>query len=114
MADIKNKVPENAEGPFFVDDSCIDCDTCRCISPANFRRSDDHGYSYVYHQPATREERELAEEAIDCCPVGAIGQSDEASPVPVGATSGSENIHARIAGGEDVPAKQPPGELKSL
>jgi len=98
MADIKNKVPENAEGPFFVDDSCIDCDTCRCISPGNFRRSDEHGYSYVYRQPTTEEERELVEEAIDCCPVGAIGKSDEGLPAAVGVANTPERANGDISG----------------
>jgi ferredoxin len=97
MADIKNKVPENVDGIFFVDDSCIDCDTCRCISPANFRRSEEHGYSYVYRQPATAEEAELVEEAIECCPVGAIGKSEEAAGLAVAAAGGRESVNADIA-----------------
>jgi ferredoxin len=74
LADELARVPENVPGPCFVDSSCIDCDTCRCISPGNFRRCDIQGYSFVYHQPATRQEWELVEEAIECCPVEAIGK----------------------------------------
>jgi ferredoxin len=98
MADVKNKVPENAPGMYFVDDSCIDCDTCRCISPVNFRRSDEHGYSYVYRQPATGEERELVEEATECCPVGAIG-TDETLAQPIAAVNitGSASVDIAIA-----------------
>lgn len=92
MADFAARVPENVAGPYFVDESCIDCDTCRCISPSNFRRSEEHGYSYVYHQPSTQEEYQLAEEALECCPVGAIGEATEAAtqeilPSKVHATS---------------------------
>ena len=77
MADYKGRVPENIDGCYFVDDSCIDCDTCRSTSPAHFRRSDEHGYFYVFRQPATGEERELVEEAMDCCPAGAIAKVSE-------------------------------------
>ncbi len=36
-------------------------------------RSDDNGYSFVYKQPETEEERELCDEALTACPVEAIG-----------------------------------------
>ena len=51
MADIANKYAENVSGKFYCDDQCIDCDLCRETAPANFRRSDDGGYSYVFKQP---------------------------------------------------------------
>ncbi|MGL4551656.1 MAG: 4Fe-4S domain-containing protein [Gemmataceae bacterium] len=35
-ADPKKRVPEDAEGDFFVDATCIDCDACRQIAPAVF------------------------------------------------------------------------------
>jgi len=53
MADIANKYAENVSGKFYCDDQCIDCDLCRETAPANFRRSDDGGYSYVFKQPTT-------------------------------------------------------------
>jgi ferredoxin len=62
----------NAPGPFVVVNSCIDCDTCRCIAPTLFARNPAHGCSYVCAQPETEEEEELMEEALECCPVGAI------------------------------------------
>src|SRR5438876_499354 len=34
MARPENRLPHNADGDFFVDDSCIDCDTCRSLAPA--------------------------------------------------------------------------------
>jgi hypothetical protein len=36
MADPAHRLPENVEGSFFVDSTCIDCDTCRQIAPATF------------------------------------------------------------------------------
>jgi ferredoxin len=73
MADAANKYSDNIEGKFFVDDQCIDCDLCRETAPANFKRNDDGGHSYVYKQPETPEEEALCQEAMDGCPVEAIG-----------------------------------------
>jgi ferredoxin len=73
MAEVTDKLPENAPGGFYVDRNCIDCDVCRDTSPANFTREDENGYSYVYRQPATPEELRLCEEAMNICPVEAIG-----------------------------------------
>jgi ferredoxin len=65
-------IPENVPGNNYVLDSCIDCDTCRCIAPGLFARSQVNGYSYVRRQPVTELDEELMEEAIECCPVSAI------------------------------------------
>jgi ferredoxin len=73
MAELRDKLPDNVPGTFYVDRECIDCDVCRDTSPANFRRNDENGYSYVYKQPETPEEVALCEEAFDACPVEAIG-----------------------------------------
>jgi ferredoxin len=73
MAEIEDKLPDNAPGKFYVDDQCIDCDVCRDTSPANFIRNDENGYSFVYKQPETAEEFALCEEALEACPVEAIG-----------------------------------------
>ena len=73
MADAANKYPENVEGKFYVDDQCIDCDLCRETAPANFRRNDDGGHSYVYKQPESPDEETLCKEAMEGCPVEAIG-----------------------------------------
>jgi ferredoxin len=74
MADAANKFPHNAEGAYYVDDQCIDCDLCRETAPANFKRDDDGGHSYVFKQPESDEERTLCEEALTGCPVEAIGR----------------------------------------
>jgi len=73
MAELENKYEENIEGQFYVDDQCIDCDLCRETSPDNFTRDDEGGYSFVYKQPETDEEHELCLEAMEGCPVEAIG-----------------------------------------
>src|SRR4030095_2128227 len=73
MADVANKYSENVEGKFYVDDQCIDCDLCRETAPANFKRNDDGGHSFVYKQPESPEEETLCKEAMEGCPVEAIG-----------------------------------------
>lgn len=73
MADPNDRVEENIKGTFYVDTQCIDCDVCRDTAPDNFTRCDDNGYSYVFKQPESEEERALCEEALIACPVEAIG-----------------------------------------
>ena len=73
MADRDNKHKENIDGQFYVDDQCIDCDLCRETAPANFTRHNYGGYSYVYKQPTTPEEVAQCEDAMQGCPVEAIG-----------------------------------------
>ncbi len=73
MADASNKYSNNANGAFYVDDQCIDCDLCRETAPANFSRNDDGGHSYLSKQPESPEELALCNEAMEACPVEAIG-----------------------------------------
>jgi ferredoxin len=75
MADIEDKNSENVEGKFYVDEQCIDCDLCRETAPDNFEREEDEGYSYVYKQPENDEELALCMEALEGCPVEAIGDN---------------------------------------
>ncbi len=71
MADPNRKVRENAPGEFFVDSTCINCDTCRQLAPASF---DDAGpHSFVARQPETPEERRAALHALLSCPTASIG-----------------------------------------
>ncbi len=73
MADKQNKLAENVAGKFFVDDQCIDCDACRETAPNFFKRNDERGYSFVYRQPTTPEDEAVCYEALEGCPVEAIG-----------------------------------------
>lgn len=73
MADAANKQPENAGGKYYVDDQCIDCDLCRETAPDFFTRNDDEAFSFVHKQPTTQEDIDLCMEALEGCPVEAIG-----------------------------------------
>jgi ferredoxin len=73
MANAADKQKENVPGPFYVDTQCINCDLCRQTAPDFFARNDDGGYAYVCKQPGTDAERTLCQQALDECPVNAIG-----------------------------------------
>jgi glyoxylase-like metal-dependent hydrolase (beta-lactamase superfamily II)/ferredoxin len=74
MANLKKSVPENVPGPFFVDLTCIDCDTCRQLAPAVFGEAENH--AHVAHQP-TAATRYSALQALVCCPTGSIGSREK-------------------------------------
>ncbi len=77
MADKADKVAENILGKFFVDHQCIDCNLCRDTAPNNFKQNEEKGYSYVYKQPENAEESQQCQEAMEGCPVEAIGNDGE-------------------------------------
>ena len=78
MAKVSERLPQNVGGDFFVDASCIDCDTCTQLAPTVFR---DHGEQCsVYHQPETEAETRLALMALVACPTGSIGTTQKHDP----------------------------------
>jgi glyoxylase-like metal-dependent hydrolase (beta-lactamase superfamily II)/ferredoxin len=82
MANPRERLPDNAEGPFYVDRSCIDCDACRRIAPETFAEGSDH--SFVARQPGDEAARRRALMALVACPTGSIGtvtRQDTASAV---------------------------------
>ena len=77
MADPKRRLAHNAPGDFFVDASCIDCDTCRWMAPATFTRREDQ--ASVHAQPRDDAGRHDALLALLSCPTGSIGSADGAA-----------------------------------
>ncbi|WP_425616645.1 MBL fold metallo-hydrolase [Anatilimnocola sp. NA78] len=71
MANAARAVPENMPGDFFVDATCIDCDTCRQLAPHTFGEAEQT--AFVHHQPGTTEQQQAALQALVCCPTGSIG-----------------------------------------
>ena len=71
MADRRRAVAENVPGDFFVDETCIDCDACRQLSPEVFADAGD--YSFVHTQPETVAAERNALRALLACPTGSIG-----------------------------------------
>lgn len=73
MADPRQRLAHNVAGDFWVDASCIDCDTCRWLAPEHFGRREDQ--ASVIRQPTTPAERLRAEMALLSCPSASIGTS---------------------------------------
>ena len=71
MAKINYRRSENISGDFYVDNTCIDCDTCRWMTPTVFDRFGEQ--SAVYHQPDTVAEKVKAMQALLSCPTASIG-----------------------------------------
>lgn len=61
-------------GAFYVDHTCIDCDTCRYMAPSFFKRANHQ--SAVLEQPRTAEERIEAFQALLSCPTFSIHAKD--------------------------------------
>jgi glyoxylase-like metal-dependent hydrolase (beta-lactamase superfamily II)/ferredoxin len=75
MATPADAVTENVPGPFFVDSTCIDCDTCRQLAPATFGEAAE--YSFVQLQPRDNAELRAALHAQIACPTASIGGGDK-------------------------------------
>lgn len=71
MANLKKRLNENIEGNFYVDSTCINCDTCRQIAPQVFADTGD--YSAVYQQPQNPKDIKEATYALLACPTASIG-----------------------------------------
>jgi glyoxylase-like metal-dependent hydrolase (beta-lactamase superfamily II)/ferredoxin len=74
MADRVRALAENVPGAFFVDATCIDCDTCRQLAPATFGETGE--FSFVQRQPRNDAELRAALRALVACPTGSIGTAD--------------------------------------
>jgi glyoxylase-like metal-dependent hydrolase (beta-lactamase superfamily II)/ferredoxin len=90
MTRLAQRRPENVTGDLFVDDTCIDCDTCRWMAPDIFNRAGDQ--SAVFHQPVSEDERLRAMQALLSCPTHSIAtvekprdiqQAQRSLPIPI-------------------------------
>ncbi|GFE68948.1 MBL fold metallo-hydrolase [Chroococcus sp. FPU101] len=75
MAKLQQRRKENISGNFYVDETCIDCDTCRWMAPEIFYEVGDQ--SAVYHQPSNSIEELHALQALLSCPTASIGTVDK-------------------------------------
>ena len=71
MADPKKRLDTNSQGNFFVDATCINCDTCRQLAPRSFEEVGE--FSAVTTQPVSDDGLHQAYQALLACPVGSIG-----------------------------------------
>lgn len=106
MAHLRQRRPENVSGDFYVDRTCIDCDTCRWMAPEVFQAVGEQ--SAVFHQPTNEQERLRAMQALLSCPTASIGtvekpkdiQAAQASlPIPVADTVYHCGYHAESSYG---------------
>lgn len=79
MATLAQRRPENVAGDLYVDQSCIDCDTCRWMAPTVFSR--ENSQSAVTQQPMNQAEREAAIQALLACPTASIGTVERPTDV---------------------------------
>lgn len=84
VADPKNKWEDNTPGAavingkrvsFFVDKECILCSVCSDTAPSDFRMSGQEAHDICYKQPENKEELDQCYEAMENCPVEAIGDN---------------------------------------
>ena len=68
---------ENKEGTFYVNEECIDCDTCVDLASPHFKLTDNYDHAYVDIQPNTPDQHETCMGALLSCPVDAIGKRDD-------------------------------------
>jgi glyoxylase-like metal-dependent hydrolase (beta-lactamase superfamily II)/ferredoxin len=78
MASPQKRLSENVPGDFFVDSTCIDCDTCRQLAPEVFAAGAE--YSFVHQQPTAPQVRRRALQALLACPTGSIGSEGDDHP----------------------------------
>jgi len=73
MANNEERWEDNVAGKWYVDKACIICSLCSELAPNNFKEADDGDHDIVYKQPENDEETAASQEALEQCPVEAIG-----------------------------------------
>ena len=81
MAHLNLRRAENIDGDFYVDTTCIDCDTCRWMAPEVFHSAGEQ--SAVYNQPGSEVERLRSLQALLACPTSSIGTVEKPQDIKV-------------------------------
>lgn len=79
MADKSMRLPQNAPGKWYVDETCTPCNVCVEEAPMLLKYLGEEGGSQVVFvkQPEGADEEEAAQKALDVCPIQAIGDDGE-------------------------------------
>ena len=77
MAIKEDKFEDYVPGKFYVDKECILCNVCIDAAPNNFAESLSGDHDYVYKQPENDKELNECYDALEQCPVEAIGDDGE-------------------------------------
>lgn len=119
MANIQARRSQNVAGDLYVDSSCIDCDTCRWMSPTVFSRVGEQ--SAVHHQPDSAAERQGALQALLACPTASIGTvakpqdikvAQQSIPIPITAQVYHCGYHSQSSfGAASYLITQPEGNI---
>ena len=75
MAEVADRWEDNVPGAWYVDKTCILCSLCSDLAPNNFKESEDGDHDVVYRQPRDDEEAAQSQDALEQCPVEAIGRN---------------------------------------
>ena len=79
MARLDLAHPQNVDGPWFVDSRCIRCDAARHWAPGLIGM-DEHGRSFLAHQPEHPDEVAQLWRAAVACPTQSIGTTEARRP----------------------------------
>jgi glyoxylase-like metal-dependent hydrolase (beta-lactamase superfamily II)/ferredoxin len=119
MAHFEQRRSQNVSGDFYVDSSCIDCDTCRWMVPEVFYRVESQ--SAVAYQPANEIEIKRSLQALLACPTASIGtiekpkdikDAQESFPIPVAENVYHCGYHAKNSyGAASYLIKHPEGNI---
>lgn len=77
MADFSDRFDDNVAGRYYIDSSCIVCGACESAAPDNIRLSEDGSHDVIFKQPENADEEQACRDALDGCPVGAIGDDGQ-------------------------------------
>jgi glyoxylase-like metal-dependent hydrolase (beta-lactamase superfamily II)/ferredoxin len=94
MANLSKRRLENISGNFYVDDTCIDCDTCRWVASETFYRK--AGQSAVFHQPENSAQEISALQALISCPTASIGMENPSDKLKLVRDSFPINIEENV------------------
>jgi glyoxylase-like metal-dependent hydrolase (beta-lactamase superfamily II)/ferredoxin len=90
MANPSKRLDSNIAGNFYVDGTCINCDTCRQLAPKTFEEIGE--FSAVFSQPESDDHIHRAYQALLACPVGSIG-TEQSEPLRMQAAMASFPLH---------------------
>jgi ferredoxin len=77
MANKTNAWRDNAPGAWYVDKDCILCGLCENVAPHNFKEAASGDHFILIEQPEDDAERVQCLDAMEQCPVEAIGNDME-------------------------------------
>jgi glyoxylase-like metal-dependent hydrolase (beta-lactamase superfamily II)/ferredoxin len=72
------RLSDNADGPLYINDKCINCAACSMFAPSVFGRSEERAAHIVHHQPSNEQELDEARAALRACPVASIRLENQA------------------------------------